>query len=148
MDQTSREPFTLELGGGGSDALKDVNFCGDSMAAQTAVMVGGAIKYKRQYKLWLLVVLILFCWPAAIIYYFTRPKVPVQELQTYAAPAQPVYAAAPQPQQQAAPAYGAAPPAAAPAATGGTPNCPRCGGPTTFVQQYGRNYCYHCSQYA
>ena len=61
------------------------------------MMAPGPVEYKRKYTLWVLVVLILFCWPAAIIYYFTRDKVPVQELHTYAMPA------------QAAPAYGAPP---------------------------------------
>jgi hypothetical protein len=49
-------------------------------------MVGGPIKYKRKYKLWVLILLIILCWPGAIIYYFTRDKVAVQELQTYATP--------------------------------------------------------------
>lgn len=39
----------------------------------------GNIVYKRKYALWLLVVLIIVCWPIAIVYYFTRPKIPVQE---------------------------------------------------------------------
>lgn len=47
-------------------------------------MVGGPIQYKRKYTLWILVVLVILCWPIAIIYYFTRDKVPVQEFQTYA----------------------------------------------------------------
>lgn len=42
----------------------------------------GPVKYKRKFKLWLLVVLILICWPAAIVYYFTREKVLVQEWPT------------------------------------------------------------------
>jgi hypothetical protein len=49
-------------------------------------MVPGRVEYKRKYTLWVLILLILICWPAAIIYYFTREKVPVQEFQTYAAP--------------------------------------------------------------
>ena len=59
---------------------------------QQPAMVPGPIHYKRKYTLWVLIVLILLCWPVAIIYYFTREKVPVQEFQTYAAPA-PQYAA-------------------------------------------------------
>ena len=51
-------------------------------------MVPGPIQYKRKYTLWVLIVLILFCWPAAIIYYFTREKVAVQQLNTYSAPMQ------------------------------------------------------------
>ncbi len=47
-------------------------------------MVPGPVQYKRNVTLWLLVVLILLCWPAAIVYYFTREKVPIQELQPYA----------------------------------------------------------------
>jgi len=30
---------------------------------------------KREYNLGILIILIILCWPAAIIYYFTRPKV-------------------------------------------------------------------------
>jgi len=30
---------------------------------------------KRQYNLGILILLVILCWPAAIIYYFTRPKV-------------------------------------------------------------------------
>jgi len=33
------------------------------------------IEEKREYSLAVLIILILFCWPAAILYYFTRPKV-------------------------------------------------------------------------
>lgn len=107
---------------------------------QQPVMQGGPIVYKRKYTLWVLVVLILFCWPAAIIYYFTRDKVPVQEMQTYAVPAQ-----APQP--MASPAYGAAsPPSAGVGAA--APACKNCGKPTTFMPQYNRYYCYSCAQYA
>lgn len=57
-------------------------------APSQQVMVGGPIQYKRKYTLWVLVVLIIVCWPAAILYYFTRDKVPVQEMQTYSAPMQ------------------------------------------------------------
>ena len=92
------------------------------------MMAPGPVEYKRKYTLWVLVVLILFCWPAALIYYFTRDKVPVQELHTYAMPA------------QAAPAYGAPPP-------GNAPTCPRCGKPTTWVAQYNRWYCNTDQQY-
>ena len=51
-------------------------------------MTGGPIQYKRKFTLWVLILLVLVCWPAAIIYYFTRPKVPVQEMGTYAQPPQ------------------------------------------------------------
>jgi hypothetical protein len=44
-------------------------------------MAGGPVVYKRKFTLWLLIVLVIICWPAAIIYYFTRPKVPVQEMR-------------------------------------------------------------------
>ncbi|TMI28299.1 zinc-ribbon domain-containing protein [Candidatus Bathyarchaeota archaeon] len=30
----------------------------------------------RKYNLAILIILVLFCWPAAIAYYFTRPKIP------------------------------------------------------------------------
>ncbi len=88
----------------------------------------GPVEYRRKYTLWVLVVLILFCWPAAIIYYFTREKVPVQELHTYAMPVQP------------SPAYGAPAP-------GNAPACPRCGRPATWVAQYNRWYCNTDQQY-
>ena len=52
-------------------------------------MVPGPVKYKRKYRLWLLILLVLVCWPVAIIYYFTREKVPVTEYQTYVAPPPP-----------------------------------------------------------
>src|SRR5271157_550730 len=29
---------------------------------------------RRQYSLAILIILVIFCWPAAILYYFTRPK--------------------------------------------------------------------------
>lgn len=54
------------------------------MASNQSSMVGGPIQYRRKYTLWILVVFIILCWPIAIVYYFTRDKVPVQELQTYA----------------------------------------------------------------
>lgn len=110
------------------------------MAGYTApVMTPGPVEYRRKYSLAILVILIIFCWPAAIIYYFTRDKVPVQELQTYAVPiAQPVYAV---------PAYGQ-PQVAQAAPMGGAPNCKGCGRTTTFLPQYGRYYCYGCAQYA
>lgn len=74
-------------------------------------MVSGPVQYKRQYTLWVLILLILICWPAAIVYYFTRDKVPVQELHTY------TYA---QPYPQAAPPPGGAP-------GGAARFCSRCG---------------------
>lgn len=82
----------------------------------------GPVEYKRKYTLWVLVVLLLFCWPAAILYYFTRDKVMVQELHTYAMPVQ------------------GAPPGAALA-------CPRCGRPATWAAQYNRWYCSAEQQY-
>ncbi|MBE3116174.1 zinc ribbon domain-containing protein [Candidatus Bathyarchaeota archaeon] len=33
----------------------------------------------RKYSLALLIILVLFCWPAAILYYFTRPKIITQQ---------------------------------------------------------------------
>ncbi|MCL4324236.1 MAG: hypothetical protein M1144_02070 [Candidatus Thermoplasmatota archaeon] len=122
------------------------------MAAQP-MMVAGPVEYKRQYSLIILVVLIIVCWPAAIIYYFTRPKVPVQQLGTYQpVAAQPAYyQPAPAQGQYTAPPVAAAPaPAAAPAqapAAGGVPTCKTCGKPATFVAQYNRYYCYNCKQY-
>ena len=90
--------------------------------------VAGPVHYKRQYTLWVLIVLVIFCWPAAIIYYFTREKVPVQELHTYASTMQPG-------------------PAAPAGPTGAAPACPRCGKPTTWIAQYGRYYCTTDQQY-
>lgn len=87
-------------------------------------MVPGEVQYKRKYTLWVLVVLIIVCWPAAILYYFTRDKVPVQELKTYAAPM-------PYP----------APAQAAPAATGGR-FCSACGAPNAS----GATFCAHCGK--
>lgn len=52
-------------------------------------MVAGPVQYKRKYTLWVLIVLIIVCWPVAIIYYFTRDKVPVTEYTTYVTPGQP-----------------------------------------------------------
>ena len=81
------------------------------------VQVPGPVVYKRKYTLWVLILLVIVCWPVAIIYYFTRDKVPVQELQTYQAPmgaASPGWSGQPS----------AAPPPAAPA---GTRFCPSCG---------------------
>jgi len=90
------------------------------------VMVGGAVEYKRKYTLWVLILLVILCWPAAILYYFTRDKVPVQEMRTYAAPMQSPYPSAPSPVPGAStrfcPACGAQNPA-----TGGF--CARCGKP-------------------
>ncbi len=37
------------------------------------------VVYRRRYPFWLLVLLIIVCWPVAIIYYFTRPKIAVAE---------------------------------------------------------------------
>jgi hypothetical protein len=44
-------------------------------------MPAGPVQMKRKFTLWVLIVLVLVCWPAAIVYYFTRPKVPVQEMR-------------------------------------------------------------------
>ncbi len=105
---------------------------GVGMAGQP-VMAPGPIQYKRQFDLLILVLLIIFCWPAAIVYYFTRPMVPVSEYQTYVQPAG---------------AY-TAPPAASPSAAPTlAPLCKTCGRPTTFIPQYNRYYCYACNQYA
>jgi hypothetical protein len=93
----------------------------------------GNVEYKRQYTLWLLIVLVLICWPAAVIYYFTRPKVPVQTLGGYMPPQQPM--APMQAPAQSAPV--------APAAV----NCPTCGKPATWVAQYNRYYCYTDQKY-
>lgn len=87
-------------------------------------MVPGPVRYTRKYTLWVLILLVIVCWPAAILYYFTRDKVPVQEFQTYAAPPA---------------AYG--PPA------GGTPSasgrfCPACGAPNAA----GVTFCAHCGK--
>ena len=117
------------------------------------VMAPGPVQYKRKYTLWVLVVLILFCWPAAIIYYFTRDKVPVQEFQTYSMPVGGAYAPAgsmqpgmsPPPMQ---PSMGVPSSPPQPIPSGGVaPNCPRCGRPTTWVGQYNRWYCVTDQQY-
>jgi hypothetical protein len=78
------------------------------------VQVPGPVEYKRKYTLWVLILLVILCWPAAILYYFTRDKVPVQEYSTYhgALPYQGASSTAP-------------PPGAAGAA--GTRYCPACG---------------------
>lgn len=76
-------------------------------------MTAGPVEYKRKYTLWVLVVLIIVCWPVAIIYYFTRERVPVQELQTYA-------------YQQPPPPPGVMAPGA-PMAGAGSRTCSQCG---------------------
>lgn len=107
----------------------------------------GAVEYKRQYTLWLLIVLVIICWPIAIIYYFTRPKVPVQTLTPGYMPQQPVYSTpAPQPAYSAPPAQAAAPPAAG-APTAAPVICPTCGKPATWIAQYSRYYCYTDQKY-
>ncbi|MDE1820616.1 MAG: hypothetical protein KGJ23_01435 [Euryarchaeota archaeon] len=40
------------------------------------------------------------------------------------------------------------PPSSSPAPTPGAPTCRTCGKPTSWIAQYGRYYCYSCSQYA
>lgn len=87
-------------------------------------MVPGPVQYKRQYTLWVLIVLVLFCWPAALIYYFTREKVPVVEYQPYYAPA---------------PGYGPLPGGAV-APAPGTGYCDHCGAPRTV----GSTVCTRC----
>jgi hypothetical protein len=112
-------------------------------------MAAGPVQYKRKYELWILILLVIVCWPIAIVYYFTRPEVPVQELyqpqygqQQYA---QPQYPQQQYPPQAYAPQTSPAP-QTAPAAAG-TPTCPRCGRPATWVAQYNRWYCYTDQQY-
>lgn len=84
-------------------------------------MVPGRIEYRREYTLWVLILLVIVCWPAAILYYFTREKVPVQQYQTYAQPMG-------YPQAAAAPAAGAKYCASCGAANpAGTAFCSRCG---------------------
>ena len=96
------------------------------------MMVPGPIQYKRKYELWILVLLLLVFWPAALIYYFTRDKVPVQEFQPYAMPYAP---------------YMGGPVPSAPMPAGPGPACPRCGRPSTWVPQAGRYYCSTDGQY-
>lgn len=91
------------------------------------------MQYKRKYELWVLVLLIIVCWPAALIYYFTRDMVAVQEFPSYATP----YPG--QPQYYAPPTAQAAPQSSTP--TGTNTACPRCGRPAVWVAQYGRWYC-------
>lgn len=99
------------------------------MAGYNQPMAPGPIQYKRKYTLWVLILLVIVCWPVAIIYYFTRDKVPVQEFQAYGSPT------------QGQPAYA---PTAAPAASG-TPTvrfCAACGAPAgpsqTFCAKCGK----------
>lgn len=40
------------------------------------------VEERRQYSLAILIILLLFCWPAALIYYFTRPKVKTTPMRT------------------------------------------------------------------
>lgn len=90
--------------------------------------VAGPVQYKRKYTLWVLILLVIVCWPAAILYYFTRDKVAVQEYSTYASP-------------MAAPSYGA-PMAGPPAGAAGTRFCPSCGAagqrPGSFCSSCGK----------
>ena len=79
----------------------------------STTMAPGPVEYKRKYALWVLVLLVIVCWPAAIVYYFTREKVPVLEYHAV----------------QAAPPGWGAPPAAPLSTTppAGSRYCPRCG---------------------
>jgi len=40
------------------------------------------VEEKRQYSLAILIILLLFCWPAALLYYFTRPRVKTTPTRT------------------------------------------------------------------
>ena len=75
----------------------------------------------RQYDLVILILLVIFCWPAAIIYYFTRPK--VVKYESYAPPQQ-QYA---QPQQQYGPPPSGFCPQCGQAVAPNTAFCPHCG---------------------
>jgi hypothetical protein len=90
------------------------------------VQVPGPVEYKRQYTLWILILLVLVCWPVAIIYYFTREKVPVQQLTTYTAPV------------AQSPGWAGAPPAGA----AGTRFCPSCGA----AGQRSGSFCASCGK--
>lgn len=37
---------------------------------------------KRKYSLAILIILVILCWPLALVYYFTRPKVKAKEMRT------------------------------------------------------------------
>ena len=95
-------------------------------------MAVGPAEVRRRYTLWVLVLLIIVCWPAAIIYYFTRDKGTFQEVSPYAMP------------MSGPPMAGAPPMAPSPAAG---PACPRCGRPTTWLPEYSRYYCPTDQQY-
>lgn len=107
-------------------------------------MVPGPIEYKRKYELWLLILLLILCWPGAIVYYFICPVVPVQTYYTPVVnyPQQPQWAPA-TPQTNVGPGG-----TVAPAPQVATQNaCPRCGRPLTWVGQYQRWYCWNERQY-
>jgi len=80
------------------------------------VQVPGPVEYRRKYTLWVLILLIIVCWPVAIIYYFTRDKVPVQELTTYQTP-----------MGASTPGWSGQPAPPGAAAGAGTRFCPSCG---------------------
>jgi hypothetical protein len=80
---------------------------------------------KREYSLGVLIILVLFCWPAALIYYFTRPVV------RRSVPLPPPGMAAPPPPSGS-----------------GYATCPTCGGPLRYIQQYQRWYCDKEQKYA
>jgi len=40
------------------------------------------VEEKRKYNLAILIILLILCWPAALIYYFTRPKVRTTQMRT------------------------------------------------------------------
>jgi len=42
----------------------------------------GEIEERRQYSIAILIILLILCWPAALIYYFTRPKVKAAATRT------------------------------------------------------------------
>jgi hypothetical protein len=99
-------------------------------------MAVGPAEVRRKYTLWVLVLLIIVCWPAAIIYYFTRDKGTFQEVSPYSMPVS----------SPTMPPMASQPPMApSPAAAG--PACPRCGRPTTWIPEYSRYYCSTDQQY-
>gem|GEM_PF-646946 len=87
---------------------------------------------KREYNLAILILLVLLCWPAAIVYYFTRPKVTAKPTRICSGcgrqiPAE--YSVCPYcGRSMVGPTFGATPTATAPIAQpSGTKFCPNCG---------------------